>query len=159
MTRRLVAAALLLLAGAVYLALVVPARRERDDARQEWARGREERQRLRARIADLERRVATAERAPAGDAATAVRALRRSLLRATDALPVEAVQIGASASERGAVAARGHLVARGRLADLLRLTTRLTAPSSGLLVERATLAESGGRVRLEVDGFSVRDGS
>ena len=159
MTRRLAAAALLVLAGAVYLALVVPARRERDDARQEWARGREERQRLRAQRHGPRAPGGRGGRAPAGDAAAAVRALRRSLLRATDALPVEALQIGASPAERGAVAARGHLVAEGRLADLLRLTTRLTAPSSGLLVERVTLAETGGRVRLEVDGFSVRDGS
>jgi hypothetical protein len=159
MIRRTAAAGLLLLAGTAYLTLVVPARRETDEARAECARAREQRQRLRERVADLERRAVAAGRAPAGDAAAAARALRGSFLRATTGLPVEAVQIAVNPGERGALAARGRLVAEGRLADLLRLATRLTAPSSGLLVERVGLAETRTKVRLEVEGFSAGEDS
>jgi hypothetical protein len=158
MSRRAgVAGLLLLLAGAAHLAVVAPARRDRDEARTEYARAREERQRLRERVADLERHRVAAGQAPAADAAAAVRALRLSFLRATEGLPVESVQISAVPGERGAVAARGRLAAEGRLDDVLRVTTRLV--SSGLLFERVGLAEAHGRVRLEVEGFSVREGS
>jgi hypothetical protein len=55
------------------------------------------------------------------------------------------------------VEAHGRLAAEGRLGDVLRLTTRLASPSSGLAVERVGLAESHERVRLEVEGVGVRD--
>jgi len=160
MMRRVRAAGLLLLlAVGAYVGIAVPARQTRDEVRRDCDRAREERERLRERVAELERQGAVSGRASLSDAAAAVRALRRSLLRATAGLPVEAVQISAAAGERGAVGARGRLAAEGRLGDVLRLTTRLTSPSSGLLVERVGLAEAHGRVRLEVEGLGVGEGS
>ena len=148
------AAVLLAVALGLHLGVALPARRQRDEARDGFARGREERERLRAQATRVERRAA-AGRAPAGDAAAA-RALRLSLLRATEGLALGAVRISAEAG-RGGVAARGRLVAEGRQADLLRAAGRLAEPSSGVLLERVGLAEApGGDVRLEVEAFSVR---
>jgi hypothetical protein len=152
---RLVAALLVVAALGLHLGVAVPARRERDEAWQEFARARQERERLRVQAARLERR-ATAGRAPAGDAAAA-RALRLSLLRAVEGLPLRGVRIGAEAGPRGAVAARGRLAAEGRQADLLRATGRLAEASSGVLLERVAFRQTqGGALRLEVEAFSVR---
>ena len=151
------AAVILVAALGLHLGVTLPARRQRDEARDEFARGREERERLRAQATRLERR-ATAGRAPAGDAAAA-RALRLSLLRATEGLSLGAVHIGAEAG-RGGVAARGRLVAEGRQADVLRAAGRLADPSSGVLLERVALLETrGGEVRIEVEAFSTRGDS
>jgi hypothetical protein len=151
-----VAPALLLAAAlGLHLGVTLPARRLRDEARDEFARGREERERLRAQTARLERRAA-AGRAPAGDAAAA-RALRRCLLRATEGLPLGAVSIGVEAG-RGGVAARGRLAAQGGQTDLLHAAGRLAEPSSGVLLERVALVEApGGETRIEVEAFSIRD--
>jgi hypothetical protein len=152
--RRVAAAVLLATALGVHLGVALPARRQRDEARDAFARGREERERLRAQAARLERRAA-AGRAPAGDAAAA-RALRLSLLRATEGLPLGGVRISAEAV-RGPVAARGRLAAEGRQADVLRAAGRLADPSSGVLLGRVGLVETpGGEVRLEVEAFSTR---
>jgi hypothetical protein len=164
MSRRGVARAVLLLAAAaaVHLGLGVPARRERDEAWRQYAREREQREQIRVRVAELERRAAVSKQNPAGDAAAAARELRRAFLRATDGLAVGSVQIAASPGEARGVAARGRLAATGRLADVLLVTERLAGPASGVLLERVRLAETGaatGKVRLEVEGFSVRGGS
>lgn len=157
MSRRVAAALLLVAALGVHLGVALPARRQRDEARDAFARGREERERLRGQAARLERRAA-AGRAPAGDAAAA-RALRLSLLRATEGLPLGAVRISVDVG-RGSVAARGRLAAEGRQADLLRAAGRLAEPSSGVLLERVALAETpGGGVRIEVEAFSTRGDS
>jgi hypothetical protein len=154
MTRRVAAALLLLAALGVHLGVAVPARRQRDEAREAFARARAERERLRARAAQHERRAA-AGRAPAGEAA-AIRALRLSLLKATEGLPLAAVQISTEAGHRGGVAARGRLVAAGRQADLLRAAGRLTEPSAGVRLGHVTLLDvRSGALRLEVEAFSV----
>jgi hypothetical protein len=153
-----VAAALLVVAAlGLHFGATLPARRQRDEARDAFARAREQRERLRAEAVRLERRAA-AGRAPAGEAAAA-RALRLSLLRATEGLPLGGVRIAATPG-RGSVAARGSLVAAGRQADVLRAAGRLADPSSGVRLERVSLAEaSGGTVRLELDAFSLREES
>jgi hypothetical protein len=164
MSRRAVARAVLLLAAAaaVHLGLGAPARRERDQARQQYARERAERARLRVRVAELERRAAALKQAPAADPAAAARELRGALLHATDGLAVGSVQIAATPGKARGVAASGRLAATGRMADVLLVTERLARPASGVLLERVRLAETGassGEVRLEVEGFSVRGGS
>ena len=63
MTRRLAAALLLLAALGLHLGLAAPARRQRDEAREEFARQREEREGLRAQAARLQRPAASV-RAP-----------------------------------------------------------------------------------------------
>jgi hypothetical protein len=151
-----VAGALLLLAAlGLYLGVASPARRSRDASRGEFARAREERERLRSRLALLERRAATV-RAPSGDAAAA-RALRHSLLEATRGLGLGSVQIGAEAGRRGAVAAHGRLSAEGGQATLLRSAERLAEPASGVLLERVSLRPGrDGTLRLEIEAFSLR---
>ena len=155
MKRRVAAALVVVGALGLHLGVTRPARRERDQAREEFARAREQRERLRVQAVRLERRAA-AGRAPAGEAAAA-RALRLSLLRAIDGLPVGGVRVAAEPGHGAAVAARGTLVAEGCQADLLRAASRLADPSSGVRVERVSLATArGGDVRLEVEAYSVR---
>jgi hypothetical protein len=156
--RRVAAALLLAVALGLHLGVTLPARRQRDEARDEFARSREERERLRAQAVRLERRAA-AGRAPAG-AAAAARALRLSLLQAVEGLPLGAVRIGAEPGRGSAIAARGRLAAEGRQGDVLRAAARLAEPSSGVLLERVSLVEArGGAVRLEVEAYSVREES
>ncbi len=149
---------LLLVAALTWAGVVVPARRERDEARDAYARAREERQGVRARVVALERRASVGRTPEAG--AAAARSLRASLLGATHGLDLEAITIGASSQERGHYAARGQLSAQGATAELLRLCGRLADVRSGLLVERVDLAEVGrepeARVRLTLAVASVR---
>jgi hypothetical protein len=154
--KRRVAAVLLVVAAlGLHFGVTLPARRQRDEVRDGFARGREERERLRAQAVRLERRAA-AGRAPAGDAAAA-RALRLTLLQAAEGLPLGAVRIAAEPGRGSSEAARGRLVAEGRQADVLRAAGRLAEPASGVLLERVSLVEArGGGVRLEVEAFSVR---
>jgi hypothetical protein len=153
--RRVSAGLLVLAALALHLGATVPARRQRDAAREACARAREQREQLRAEAVRLERR-AVAGRAPAGEAAAA-RALRLSLLRAVEGLPLGGVRIAAESGRRSAVAARGTLVAEGRQADVLRAAGRLAEASSGVRLERVRFVQArGAAVRLEVDAFSVR---
>ena len=154
--KRVVAVVLAAAAVGVHLGVSVPARRQRDEAREAFARAREERERLRAEASRLERRAAATVRAPSGEAAAA-RALRLSLLGATHGLALESLRIGVEAGQRGAAAARGTLAAVGRQADLLRVAGRLALPSSGVVLEQVRLAESrDGALRLELEAFSVR---
>ena len=82
-------------------------------------------------------------------------------LGATRGLPVEAVQIAASAAQ-GRVAARGRLSAEGSMAAVVRLAERLVAAESGLRVDRIELvadSRAGGRgIRLDVDVILERAG-
>jgi len=157
MTRRLVGLGLLLAAALVYVGLTLPARGARDEARTAFARQREERERLRAEVARLERR-ASAARPGAPDGAAAARALRLSLLAATRGLLIGDVQIASHPERRGTTAARGRLGGTGRQADLLSVAGRLADPGSGVLLERLELALRPEGVRLEADAISVGPG-
>ncbi len=158
MTRRALALVLLLLAAVVFVALILPARRDRAAAREEYVLARAERQRLHVRLAHLDRWTPEDQGATAADGAAAVRALRRATLEATDGLPVSGVSVSTRVSPRGAIAAQGQVVAEGRFVDALRLTRRLAAPSSGLLLQRVRLGgEAGGVVRVEASAFILRE--
>jgi hypothetical protein len=153
-TRRLAAALMLLGALGLHFGLAAPARRQRDGAREEFARLREERERLRAGAARL-RPLAVSVRAPSGDA-EAVRAVRRSFLGAIAGLPLKAVRISAEAGRQGMVTARGSLAAEGRQSDLLRAAGRLAEVSSGVLLETVRLARVHGEdLRLEIEASGV----
>jgi len=141
------ALALLLAAAGAWLAFVAPARRERDQARAEYSRAREERERLRSDLAERRRK---ARLVVPSDAAAAGRALRLALVQATAGLPVEEVEISAS-GERGGVA-RGRLSAEGELAALLRLAERLVDPTVGVRIERVALEPVGGSSGEASDG-------
>jgi hypothetical protein len=159
MTRRLAGIGLLVVAACVHLGLTLPARRARDEAREAFARQREEREHLRAQLARLERSSSGARpRAPGGDAA-ASRALRRALLGATRGLAIRDVQIATQPERGGSTAARGRLVGTGRQADVLGVAGRLAAPDSGVVLERLELALRPEGIRLEAEAISVRSGS
>lgn len=157
MTRRRLALVLLVIAAVVFVSLVLPARRERAAAQEEYALARAERQRLRVRLADLDRRTSEDQGATAADGATAVRALRHAALQATNGLPVSGVTVSTTASAQGTIAARGQLVAEGRFVDSLRLTRRLAAPSSGLLLQSVSLGVAGPAVRVEANALILRE--
>jgi hypothetical protein len=154
-TRRWAAALLLFAALGLYLGLAAPARRQRDEAREEFARLREEREGLRAQDARLQRQAASL-RAPKGDA-EAARALRLSFLEAVEGLPLRAVRISAEAGRHGALAARGRVAAEGGQADLLRAAGKLAEASSGVMIETVRVAHARGHdLRIEIDAFSMR---
>jgi hypothetical protein len=158
MTRRLVGLGLLLAAAALHLGFTLPARRARDEARAAFAHKREERERLRADVARLERRATGARAAaPEGDAAAA-RALRRSLHAATRGLPISGVEIASHSERGGSTAARGRLVGTGRQPDVLRMAGRLAEADSGVLLERLELALRPEGIRMEAEAISVRGG-
>jgi hypothetical protein len=151
---------LLVASAAVIVAALVPAaRRERDAARQQYAAAREERERLRVRLADLGRRTSEEERATAADGVSAARALRLAVLRATDGLAVSGVEVSVSVTPRSAIAARGRFAAEGQFTEVLRLARKLADSSSGLLLGRVSLSEARGAVRIEADTFILREGS
>jgi hypothetical protein len=160
MTRRIVGLVLLVAALGIHVGLTLPARRSRDAARELYARQREERERLRAEVARLERRssAAAGAQAPAGEAAAA-RALRLSLLSATRGIAVGNVEIAAQGERRGAVAARGRLSAAGSQADLLRAAGRLAEPDAGLRLDRMQLSAGTGTPRLEAETVLLRASS
>jgi hypothetical protein len=156
------AALLLVVALAIQVGVARPAVRQRDFAQRQYAHEREERERLRVRVTDLERRAAARDGTLASDPSAAARALRAALLGGTTGVAVQAVQIASSAAQAaGGVAARGHLAATGRLSDVLQVAGRLVRPRSGVLLERVQIVETGnpGQVRIELDGFSLQEGS
>jgi hypothetical protein len=157
MTRRALAVMLFVLAAGLYLLVARPAQRQRDDARREYATARTERERLRVRLADLDRRTSEDQGATAADGAAAVRALRQAALDAVEGLPVSGVEISTSPAEGGAIAARGRLVARAEFVQALRLVRRLASPGSGLLLSRITLADSRDAVRVDAETFILRE--
>ena len=159
MSRRSVGLALLAAGLLIHLGVTLPARSARDASREAFAHQREERARLRADVARLERRrPATPAPAPAGDAAAA-RVLRQSLLQATRGLPVDEVEIAVQPDRRGGIAARGRLSASGSQADLLRVAGRLAERVSGVRLERVQLVGGTGRHRIEAETVSLRAGS
>ncbi len=160
MTRRVVGLLLLAAAFLIHLGFTLPARRARDASRELYAHQREQRERLRAEVARLERRSSAAASAqtPEGEAAAA-RALRLSLLSATRGIAIDDVQIAAQPERRGLVAARGRLSAAGSQADLLRAAGRLAEPGAGLRLERLQLNAGLGTPRLEAETVLLRASS
>jgi hypothetical protein len=156
-SRRAVTLALLALAAGLYFFVARPAQRQAEDARQAFAGARVERERLRVRLAHLDRRMSEDGGAMAADGATAVRALRRASLEALEGLSISGIEISTSPATQGTIAARGHLTARAGFVEALRLARRLASPSSGLLLSRITLVEAGDAVRVEADTFILRE--
>ena len=156
-SRRL-AAFLLFAAAAGILAAAVPsARRERDAARQEHRAARAEREQLRVRLADLDHRSLEDRQPTAATGAAAVLALRGAVLAATDGLAVTGVEVTTNVPGRGAIAAQGRLAAEGDFFETLRLPRRLASSSSGVRLERVTLGEVRGRVRVEAEAFILKE--
>jgi hypothetical protein len=159
MTRRLAAVLLLAASAWLWFGVAAPARRERDAARDEFARVRAERELVRTRVEVATRRAAVVLTPENG--AAAARSLRRALLQAAEAAPLRQVAIAASPARRGRFAAAGRLSAVGSLEGLLAVADRLADPASGVVLRRFALTEvePGGDLRLEVEGAALRVGS
>lgn len=155
---RVLAAVLVAASAWLWLGVAVPAGRERDAAREEFARLRAEREQVRARVEAASRRARVVLTPEKG--AAAARALRRALLQAAEAAPVREVSIAASASPGGRLAATGRLSAVGSLDELLAAADRLADPASGAVLRRFVIArtEPGGDLRLEAESASLRSG-
>ncbi len=149
MSSRLAGAVLLLAAAGVWLAVTVPAQGERDAARTEYGRAREQKEKLRVELASAERRAVAGMSPQAGAAAS--RGMRASLLRAIEGLRVEGVQIAPAERRSGGA---GRLSAEGRMAEVALLADRLVSPGSGVLVRSVHFVSASGSsptVRLDVD--------
>ena len=155
---RIAGLALMFGAGLGYVGLVRPARGDLAAAEHDFARAREERERLRARTADLERRVHVRARitgaGPEPGQGDSAGRLRNAVLQVVDASRVSRVTLSVSAG-RVPVAAKVHLTAEGRFADLVPLTGRLVSGPPALILERLRLTPSAGRIVVEVDGFRL----
>jgi hypothetical protein len=158
MTARIVGFVLLVGASLCYVGLVRPGRRDLAVIQDDFARSRDERERLRARLADLERRVQVRARITAaglepgrGDSAGR---LRNAVLGVVDASRVSGVTLSVSAG-RVPVAAKVHLTAEGRFADLVPLTGRLVSGPPGLILERLRLTPAAGRIVADLEGFRL----
>jgi hypothetical protein len=158
MTARIVGFVLLLGALLCFVGLVRPARHDLAGVQDDFARSREERERLRARMAELERRVQVRARITGaglepgrGDSTGR---LRNAVLRVVDAARVSGVTLSVSAG-RVPVAAKVHLTAEGRFADLVPLTGRLLSGPPGLVLERLRLTPAAGRIVADLEGFRL----
>jgi type II secretory pathway component PulM len=154
---RAVAALALVVAVLVWVAAVRPAARDLESAQQQYARLRDERQRLRQRTAVVERQVAAQARLASAygpDAGDPAKTLRRFVVESVSSVPLSDVRLE-TVPGRGATAARIRLSAVGSFRDVLRLG-ELLGPESGLALERVDLAVAGaGRVRAEIEGFTL----
>lgn len=161
---RALAIALLLAAGVGYAGFAVPARRDAASVQDQYARARDERQRLRARLAELERRSRVRVGAPAGPLAAQggvqgreqAASVRRAVLGVVDGAHLSGVQLSVSAG-RWPVGAKVRLTAEGRFADLVPLSGRLTSGPPGLVLERVRMSPKGGRVVADVEAFRLED--
>jgi len=158
MIARAAGVVLLLAAGLGYAGLVAPARREAAAARDGLARAREDRDRLRVRLADLERRVqvwARVTTAPQESSrGEAAGRLRRAVLRAVEASRVSGVKLAVSPG-RAPVVAKLHLRAEGSFAVLVPLTGELVSGPPGLVVERLRLGPKDDLVVAELEAFRL----
>ena len=157
MIPRAVGSVLLLGAGLGYAAMVVPARRDLRAAQDGFAQAREERQRLRVRVAELERRVQVRARvaaAPESGRGESAGRLRRAVLSEVEGARVSGVQLSVSAG-RAPVAAKVHLILEGSFPDVLPLTGRLVSGPPGLVLERLRLSPKDQRVVADLEGFRM----
>jgi type II secretory pathway component PulM len=155
---RALAAAALVLAALVWAAAVRPAATDVEAARQQYARLREERQRLRLRTAVLERQMAAHARlagASGTDADDPAKALRRFVVDSVSTVPLSDVRLE-TVPGRAPTAARVRISVVGGFRDILRLGERLSGPDSGLALERVQLGVAGpGRIQAEIEGFTL----
>jgi len=158
---RILAAALLALAVALYAAAAVPMQRQAAAAADEYRRARDDARDMRARLARLERRDAAHARAARAVAAdtpgAAVRAVRRSVVQTLQQARVSGVRLGVVAA-RPPYSTRVHLSATASFTDAVALTGLLARPETGLVLDRVQLSPRGDAVALEVDGVTLGPG-
>jgi hypothetical protein len=146
------------LALVVWLAAVRPVAQETALAQREFGRTRVERERLRQRMASVERRVAAQKQLVAASSAVPgdpVKALRMVTVEAVSGMPLSDVRLEVSPG-RAPTPAQVRLSAVGSFREILRLGERLVGPRSGIALERVQLTSVGGSaVRAEFEGFTL----
>jgi hypothetical protein len=151
--RRLPALVLLLLAGGLYGAVVVPARRAQAQAEAELGRIRAETGPLRRRVAEGEPQRAAEETwrqaSPPND--SSVTGVRRLLLEAVGGAPVSGVRLSVSAASPP-LTARTRVAALGSFSDLVGLSERLIGPGPAVVPDRLRWSRTGPLVSFELDG-------
>ncbi|HEY6553785.1 MAG TPA: hypothetical protein VI669_10535, partial [Vicinamibacteria bacterium] len=147
------AVALLLLAGALYGGVALPAKRASVRLEAERARIQTEADPLRRQLTESEpRRLAQQAWLEAAQRADgSVTAVRRRVLGSLDGAPVSAVRLSVVAAQPP-LAARTRFAALGSFPDLVGLADRMIGPRTGVAPERVRLAPSGSQVSLELDG-------
>jgi hypothetical protein len=152
LSRRVAGLVLLAAAASTWLFAGRPALAQRDRARAEYARAREERLSQRARVHSLERRA----EAPRTIGPEGAREMRLALLGATRDLGVRSVGIEAAGTARETI--RGRLSAVGRMTEVLAVAERLARPDACLTLQRLDLTPTGPereadiRLNVEVSG-------
>jgi hypothetical protein len=156
---RLATVALFLLSALVYAGIGRPARLALPAARQELARVGDERERLQARLLEIERhesaraRMATVFAAASGDRADVANELRQSLVAVLDRSSAKDVGLSVARAEPP-VAAQARISASGSFAELVRLAGRLARPG-GLVLEEIRLIATPSGVSLRLDGIAL----
>jgi len=154
------AALFLLAAGLLYVTVTLPARQAVAAAQDAFGRVRDERLRLRARLAEREQQAAAEDRAAAALAAAAggpgdaVVHVRRSVVGSLEGAVVSGVRLTVT-SGRAPVGAKLRFSAEGRYGEALRLTGHLARPGSGLVLESVRFRPSPAGLTLELTGFSL----
>ena len=158
---RILAAALLVLAVALYAAVAVPMQRQAAGAADEYRRARDDARDIRTRLARLERRDAAHARASHAVAAdtpgAAVRAVRRSVVQTLQGARVSGVRLGVVAA-RPPYTTRVHLTAVADFNDAVTLTGLLAGPETGVVLDRVQLTPRGDGVSLELEGVTLGPG-
>jgi hypothetical protein len=151
--RRVPALVLLLLAGGLYGAVAVPARRAAAQVEAELARARAEGEPLRRRVAEGEpqRAALDAWRQAGPGADGSLTGVRRRLLQSVTGAPVSEVRLSVVAVNPP-LAARTRFAALGSFSDLVGLSERLIGPGTGVVPERMSFARTGSELALELDG-------
>jgi len=151
--RRVPGLVLLLLAGGLYVGVVVPARRAVAVGEAELLRVQAESEPLRRQVAEGEPRRSAEEawrQAGLRDSGS-LTGLRRRLLQSAAGAPVSGVRLSVSAASPPLVA-RAHFAALGSFSDLLALAERLIGPPTGLVPERLHWTLTGSALSLELEG-------
>jgi hypothetical protein len=148
---------MLVAAGGLYWGVALPARRATAQAEAELQRVEAERDPLRQRLEERERRRAVEEawrRAGPGGKYRAL-TLRRSLLASIDAAPLSGLRLDVTPVP-APLAVRARLSAGGRFEDLVALAQRVVGFRTGLVPERLRWAVTGSEVSLDIEASTLR---
>lgn len=154
MNLRPLAAALALLALAVYLGLALPARREAAQAEDANARVHKERREARTRLLRLERQRPRASPAGAATPGERLRQLRRRVIEVVEAAPVSGVLLDVQ-PQAGSEALNVRLGVEGEYLDLARLSGRLASQEVGLALQTCRLLATPAGLRLELEATTA----
>ena len=158
MSPRAAAAVLLALAALLWAGVALPARQSLPGLEQEIARTRADGERLRERLAEVERheearaRMATAFSASLSRADLATE-LRQSLVSVLDRAKATNVRLSVARAEPP-VAAQARLSADGSFAELVRLSGLLSRPG-GLVLEEVRFEPTPTGLSLRLEGIAL----